>query len=1368
MRIRKIVAINIILVILLPTVFFPINGTMEIPKVGDTKTESDVSRRNTKSSKHIYAPNLNTELKVEFKNGTSLLMSIDNDGKTKKILESSSQNPKTNNDNLIINKDKPKISIDPPQMSGGPVYATATCDHFNIYDGFYFFFVVETAWQERWDHDYLIAVEFLIILDSDTLFEYSDTFDWFWDAVYRVEVTVWDYSIPSSWGGRFYYGYCGGLDDDGVDLDPFDGASDWDDDSVQGFCTPIPVPIPPIFPPSEDPDFDMGVDYPEEGELPPWMAWKGQNYHMSFELTNTLDEVMYYAEDWEERQLAPSETDWQDFGDAPGTSPVEEPNLDYMPADSTLVVESPIINHNWEWFYYLLGEFEGVVEVLAPVPPLWFEFGEKERTYEYEFSIDQLDEYGNIIEADVNSITLQTTVRVHPSNIGIYHAAYSLSFVGFDLKLAGWALLLTPEPTGITKAVGLGLQAAGAAIQGVAKMMADSVKDPPDPEYNEIYIPRDIIYEYDVIDDPLVHATNDLIKDSINSLELSEAFDITSDRFETAKFLGDTDVMKLQAEANRIFSEDLNEKILDMTNSINELKNKAEEEGISLDKTAEEANEILDEITTNGFPQDLIDDLSQLGFTDEDFDLVENEITSITIEEDVTGQMIDDFISVDSKDLIESVEDVSNNQVYESYEADNKYKEMEWNRLIEAAEGVKFWAQRLKKISETDQGWANDFKIKLNRAIDNGQADLSSFRSTLIPRPGQLKSKLIEIRTGLETLDTLVTTEILRDTFTKSHFEQLSIMIDNFVELYINSKISYCDYITDEATTGSLITAINSYITLLDDLIFTSDTYSSSADQISDLAKNEKDLVITEATTADLNELIFLNSSAYLAIEEGNWDDARTYANSLIQKALDVLDYTSNYKYLKFLYSGREALRIIEEAIEFIISLEPILNNVEPGYTVEYILNIENTGTASDIYAITLMDNEFPGVIELTQNEIALEPGEIGQISIFVTPQRHYSTEPGIYDFTITVQSLGDILEIKEIQGKINVTAFHDIQIHVEPEFLEGYPGDQISYNIFVQNLGNIQESYTISFEGLDFNGAYEAYPTLIPNAWVDILPNVLTLNPAEIQTVEIIISIPLNWSGFEVSTYKFLAIATCDLDPNTEASSLGELAIKSTFTSSTYYVDWLLGEINEYIYSNSIVALYGVVTQKIVKIQNLVWEAYELIENGYLHTGLVRDKLAEIKLEIAESKVELMNNKLLVGEEHTEYILTLVHDARNKIIILMGLSDGTEFSYEISLVAVDVYKLRDFVEENILATDSENLVNAITLTAEKLEKVIFDISLDKSTEESLISAQNALDKARVEVVALARKGKISEELMSTLMIEIILIQAKIDLLIQF
>jgi tRNA G37 N-methylase TrmD len=102
-------------------------------------------------------------------------------------------------------------------------------------------------------------------------------------------------------------------------------------------------------------------------------------------------------------------------------------------------------------------------------------------------------------------------------------------------------------------------------------------------------------------------------------------------------------------------------------------------------------------------------------------------------------------------------------------------------------------------------------------------------------------------------------------------------------------------------------------------------------------------------------------------------------------------------------------------------------------------------------------------------------------------------------------------------------------------------------------------------------------------------------------------------------------------------------------------------------------------------------------------------------------------------------------------------------FSHAISLAEVDIYNLRDFVEDNINATDSENLANSITLAAEKLENAIFDISLDKDTESSITSAQNALDRARAEVIALVSKGKISQALATTLLFEIFLIQIKME-----
>jgi hypothetical protein len=215
-------------------------------------------------------------------------------------------------------------------------------------------------------------------------------------------------------------------------------------------------------------------------------------------------------------------------------------------------------------------------------------------------------------------------------------------------------------------------------------------------------------------------------------------------------------------------------------------------------------------------------------------------------------------------------------------------------------------------------------------------------------------------------------------------------------------------------------------------------------------------------------------------------------------------------------------------------------------------------------------------------------------------------------------------------------------------------------------------------------------------------------------------------------------------------------------------YVVWLLGEVNQYIYDNNLVALYGTVTQKLVRVQALLAEAYQLIETGQLHTGLVRNKIAEAKLEIAESKAELKALKAQVGEPYVSEILSMMHNIRNKIVELMGRSVGTEFSHEISLAEVDLYDLRDLIEENINETDRESLFNIVALAATKLENAIFDISLGKDTEASIIQALHALDHARAEVESLYGKGKISEDLKVTLILEIMLLQAKIYQLIDF
>ena len=476
-----------------------------------------------------------------------------------------------------------------------------------------------------------------------------------------------------------------------------------------------------------------------------------------------------------------------------------------------------------------------------------------------------------------------------------------------------------------------------------------------------------------------------------------------------------------------------------------------------------------------------------------------------------------------------------------------------------------------------------------------------------------------------------------------------------------------------------------------------------------------------------------------------------------------------------------------------------------------------------------------------------------------INPPRHYSTAPGIYDFTVTAIDPSDNSTRFIYQGSFEIVVYHEISFECSnPEVLI-YDYENATYNFEVTNLGNMDENLTVIYDNLDFATSeistdnFLLAPGETQSFNIKMDPFKLSFGPQEFRvevsnefiSSEIICSLEVidddtvdpyfeniyvtddcNW--LNISFYGLDELLGDDMGLSLIEIFVDDELIHSYFPSPTdtifdfgfvnkwiwemteeYYSDgqitheiyvhitdadddrvgdeltaefiryfevtldemydyviWLLGEVNEYIYDNGLVALYGTVTQKLVKVQDLLAEAYQLIEAGELHTGLVRDKMAEAKLEIAEAKAELKSLKDQVGEPYISEILSMMHDIRNKIVELMGRSVGTEFAHKISLSEVDLYNLRDLIEENVNETDRESLFNIIALAAAKLENAIFDISLGKDTENSLIQAVHALDHAKAEVKSLARKGKISESLKLTLLGQIMLLQAQIYVLI--
>ncbi|MBA7532703.1 hypothetical protein ES705_24933 [subsurface metagenome] len=142
----------------------------------------------------------------------------------------------------------------------------------------------------------------------------------------------------------------------------------------------------------------------------------------------------------------------------------------------------------------------------------------------------------------------------------------------------------------------------------------------------------------------------------------------------------------------------------------------------------------------------------------------------------------------------------------------------------------------------------------------------------------------------------------------------------------------------------------------------------------------------------------------------------------------------------------------------------------------------------------------------------------------------------------------------------ISFTAIDDLQLLGDPDEDEGLS------NISVYLDGNLK--YTGS------SPSYEtAFDLSFPNDWI--------------------------WMPGSYEIKIFLIDADDDRTSDSLSDTIyGQFEI--TLDLMYQYVMWLCEEINNYIYDNDIVALRGVVTQKLVKIQALLWEAYQLIQDEH------------------------------------------------------------------------------------------------------------------------------------------------------------------------
>jgi PKD repeat protein len=94
--------------------------------------------------------------------------------------------------------------------------------------------------------------------------------------------------------------------------------------------------------------------------------------------------------------------------------------------------------------------------------------------------------------------------------------------------------------------------------------------------------------------------------------------------------------------------------------------------------------------------------------------------------------------------------------------------------------------------------------------------------------------------------------------------------------------------------------------------------------------------------------------------------------------------------------TGSDKLIIIVDRHSMEIEITPIVDEVMPGETAEYVINLHNTGTIDDAYDITLTTTIDPLWVELHRMHVTAPPGDEVQIPLLITPPETLSLDADV------------------------------------------------------------------------------------------------------------------------------------------------------------------------------------------------------------------------------------------------------------------------------------------------------------------------------------------------------------------------------------
>ena len=199
-------------------------------------------------------------------------------------------------------------------------------------------------------------------------------------------------------------------------------------------------------------------------------------------------------------------------------------------------------------------------------------------------------------------------------------------------------------------------------------------------------------------------------------------------------------------------------------------------------------------------------------------------------------------------------------------------------------------------------------------------------------------------------------------------------------------------------------------------------------------------------------------------------------------------------------------------------------------------------------------------------------------------------------------------------------------------------------------------------------------------------------------------------------------------------------------------YVIWQLEEIKEFVETNLSHSLSRYLRYKLVYAQTHLIRASELVMKDKTKCALIHNFIAQALVQLSDFKIDFLEKIGLIDNNIAQYITSSLRNIRNNIVILMGETEGSYKAKEMALTIIELYKTEDLINDELKSCYRWYITSIISLAIIKLNFAIFGHLFSKTINYILSFTQYLLERARQKVNKLLDKGKISEELLITLL----------------